>query len=228
MNSAEFILKKYFPPKKVHFSAKFGSLNVQIRNNLKIVIFILCKQCKIFKYYVNSMVILCSTCQKEEKECIQVKYFIYAVLQQFKKNSPAKSVFPKFQSSQKMFFFRICHQVPKAYIGPLATLCLPLPTLTLPIHQTTRYPWHTLDYQVPFGYLGPLGTLSIDQTNMYPLRALDHQVQTLYLEPLGALFILCTIPLGIPMYDYLTVTSTSRAVPTRRQCLNELQKKSIA
>ena len=34
----------------------FGSLNVQIRNNFKNIIFIACKWCKICKYYVNSMV----------------------------------------------------------------------------------------------------------------------------------------------------------------------------
>ena len=61
------------------------------------------------------MVISCSTCQKEEKECIQVKYLIYAdchnlhffVIYTF---FPAKchialhSAFPKFQSSQNFFF----------------------------------------------------------------------------------------------------------------------------
>ena len=30
------------------------------------------------------MVILCSTCEKEEKECIQVKYLIYKVCRDFK------------------------------------------------------------------------------------------------------------------------------------------------
>ena len=39
------------------FPFKCGSLNVQIRNNFKNVIFITCKWCKICKYYVNSMVI---------------------------------------------------------------------------------------------------------------------------------------------------------------------------
>ena len=45
------------------FFAKFGSLNVQIRNNFKNIIFIAFKWCKIFNYYVNSIIISCSTCQ---------------------------------------------------------------------------------------------------------------------------------------------------------------------
>ena len=57
------------------------------------------------------MVILCSTGQKEAKECIQVKYLIYAVCRNFKfvviyAFFPAKCAFTKFQSSQKLFFFR--------------------------------------------------------------------------------------------------------------------------
>ena len=59
------------------------SLGVQIRNNLENIILIACKLCKLFQYYVNSMVTSCSTCQKEEKECTLVKYVIYAVLPQF-------------------------------------------------------------------------------------------------------------------------------------------------
>ena len=52
----------------------------------------------------------CSTCQKEEKECIWVKYLIYAVLLRFQicrnlRVFSAKSVFPKFQSSQNNVFF---------------------------------------------------------------------------------------------------------------------------
>ena len=49
------------------FSAKFGSLNMQIRNTFKNIISIACKWSKICQYYVNSMVIACSTCQKKEK-----------------------------------------------------------------------------------------------------------------------------------------------------------------
>ena len=47
-------------------STKFGFLNVQIRYNFKNINFITCKWSKICKYYVNSMVISCSTCQKKE------------------------------------------------------------------------------------------------------------------------------------------------------------------
>ena len=59
--------KKDFLPNLWNFSAKFGSLNVQIRNNFKNIIFIACKWSKICNYYVNSMVISCNICQKEEK-----------------------------------------------------------------------------------------------------------------------------------------------------------------
>ena len=72
-----------FLAKFVKFSSKFWSLNVQIRNNLENVIFISCKWYKLCKYYVNSIVISCRTFQKEEEECIWVKYLIYAVLLQF-------------------------------------------------------------------------------------------------------------------------------------------------
>ena len=51
-------------------SAKFLPLNVQI--TLKNTIFTACKWSKLCKYYVNSMVISCITCQKEEKECTWV------------------------------------------------------------------------------------------------------------------------------------------------------------
>ena len=59
------------------------------------------------KYYVNGMVISCSTCQKEEKECIWVKYLIYTVLSKFQtcrnlRAFSAKSVIP--QCSQKIVF----------------------------------------------------------------------------------------------------------------------------
>ena len=46
-----------FSAKFVNFSAKFESLNMQIRNDLKIVIFIVCKYCKTCKNFVNIMVI---------------------------------------------------------------------------------------------------------------------------------------------------------------------------
>ena len=79
----EFQFLNRFSAKFVLFSAKFGTLNVQIRNTFKNIIFIGCKWCKICKYYVNSMVISGSTCEKEDKECKWVKYLIYSVLLQF-------------------------------------------------------------------------------------------------------------------------------------------------
>ena len=74
-------LFKRFSTKFVNFSTKFGFSNVQIRNKFKNFIFTACKWCNICNYYVNSMVILYSTCQKEEKECIWNKYLIYKVPQ---------------------------------------------------------------------------------------------------------------------------------------------------
>ena len=64
----------------VNSSAKFGFLNVQIRNNFKNIIITAFKWCKICNFYVNSIVILDSTCQKKEQECIWAKYLIYAIL----------------------------------------------------------------------------------------------------------------------------------------------------
>ena len=75
--------KKRFSTKFVKLFVKFGSLNVQIRNNLKNIICIACKWSKICKFYVKSMVISCNTCQKEEKECTWVKYLIFTVLSRF-------------------------------------------------------------------------------------------------------------------------------------------------
>ena len=49
------------------FSDKFMSLNMQILKNFKNTIF---TAYKLSKYYLNSIVISCSRCQKEKKECI--------------------------------------------------------------------------------------------------------------------------------------------------------------
>ena len=73
-----YVLRQIFK-----FFPKFRSLNVQIINNFKYITFIDCKWCNICKYYVNNMVIFCSTCQREETECTWVKYLIYAVWSQF-------------------------------------------------------------------------------------------------------------------------------------------------
>ena len=67
----------------VQFSAKFLPYSVQIKKYLKNSIFTACKWCKLRQYYVNSMVLSCITCQKEEKECTWVDNVIYAVLPQF-------------------------------------------------------------------------------------------------------------------------------------------------
>ena len=58
------------------------------------------------------MVISCSTCQKEEKECTWVKYLIYAVLSQFQICRNLGVFFcqiciPKILSSQKNVFFLV-------------------------------------------------------------------------------------------------------------------------
>ena len=112
LNSAEFNLNKRFSAKVVKLSARFGFLNVQIRNNFKNIIFIACKWSKICHYYVN----MCSTCQKEEIECTWVKYLIYAVLLPFQichnlRVFPAPNLYS--QNSQnseftKKWFFLVC------------------------------------------------------------------------------------------------------------------------
>ena len=100
---------KRFSAKFVLFSAKFDSLNVQIRNNFNNVIFIAYNWCKICKYYVNSTVISCSTSQKGKK-CICVKYLIYAVFLPFLichnlRVFPPNLYSQTFRVHKKMFFF---------------------------------------------------------------------------------------------------------------------------
>ena len=77
-------------------SAKFLSLNMQIRNNFKNTILTANKTCKLCNYYVNSLVISCSTCWKGEKDCTVVNYVTCAFLPQFQfccnlRNFSAKS-----------------------------------------------------------------------------------------------------------------------------------------
>ena len=99
-----------FSAKFVNFSAKFKSSNVQIRNNFKKIIFIACKWSKICKYYVDSMLMSCSACQKEEKECTWVKYLIYAFLSRsqicrnFLVFPPPNLYSQNFRVHKKMFF----------------------------------------------------------------------------------------------------------------------------
>ena len=102
-------LFKRFSAKFVNISAKFGFLNMRTRNNFKNVILVACKWCKIFKYLVNRMLISYIYCQKEEKECILVKYLICAFMSQFQicRNSrvfSAKSETQNFRVHKKMFF----------------------------------------------------------------------------------------------------------------------------
>ena len=108
-------LFKRFSAKFVNISAKFGFLNMRTRNNFKNVILVACKWCKIFKYSVNRMLISYIYCQKEEKECILVKYLICAMSQfQICRNShvfSAKSETQNFRVHKKMFFFQVWLQV---------------------------------------------------------------------------------------------------------------------
>ena len=109
MNSAEFNFFVRFSAKLEDFSAKFGFLDVQVRNNFQNVIFIACKWCKICKYYVNSMVISCSACQKEEKDCILVnilftqtcRNFNYVVIYAL---FSAKFLFPDFRAHKNIIY----------------------------------------------------------------------------------------------------------------------------
>ena len=105
MNSAEFNFLKDFPPNLSIIPPNLDSWTCKLEITSKMSSFQPVNDAK----YVNSMVISCSTCEKEEKECIWVKYLIYAVLSQSKicsnlRTFSAKSVFPKFQSSQKNIF----------------------------------------------------------------------------------------------------------------------------
>ena len=60
--------------------SKCWSFTMKIRMSLESFIFTSCKWCNLWQQYVNIMVISCSTFQKEEKECICLKYVIYASL----------------------------------------------------------------------------------------------------------------------------------------------------
>ena len=112
MNSVEFNFF-YFSPNLLFFLPNLDFWTCKLKNNFKNFTFIAWKWCKICKYYVNSMVISNSTCQREENECICVQYLIYAVLSRFQICPnflvfSANSVFPKFQSSQQNGFFQVC------------------------------------------------------------------------------------------------------------------------
>ena len=52
---------------------------MRIRNNFKHVIFIICK-----RYWVNSMIISCSTCQKEEKNAFRLSIWFTLFYRNFK------------------------------------------------------------------------------------------------------------------------------------------------
>ena len=88
-------------------------LNMQIRKHLKNILYTACKWCKLCKFYVNSMVLSCGTCQMEENKCTLVKYVIYAFLLQFQfcrnlRNFSAKSFIPDFQNWQKNWLLQLC------------------------------------------------------------------------------------------------------------------------
>ena len=68
-----------FSAKFFQFSANFYLWTCKLEIYLENVILIACKWCILYKYYVNSMVLSCSTCQKEIKECIMVIYVIYVI-----------------------------------------------------------------------------------------------------------------------------------------------------
>ena len=96
MNSAEFNLFFCFSVKLVDFSAKFGFFDVQVRINFRNVILIPCKWCKICKYYVNGMVISCSTLS-----CCNVKFVVLF----------CHICIPKIAGFTKKVFFQVCWNV---------------------------------------------------------------------------------------------------------------------
>ena len=99
------------------FSAKFEFLNMRITKNFKNVIVIACKWCRIFKHYVNSMVISYSTCKKEENKAFRLNFYLALFCRNIKFVgifvffSFAKSEFQKFHNSQKKnVLFQVCCQ----------------------------------------------------------------------------------------------------------------------
>ena len=82
MNFAELNFFLDFPPN--WSSAKFESLNMQLRINFKNVIFIACKWCKICKYYVHSMIVLLSPVKKKKKNAFGLKIWFLLLCHNFK------------------------------------------------------------------------------------------------------------------------------------------------
>ena len=102
-----------FSAKMVNISAKFGFLKMQSRNYFKNVIFIACKWCIIFRYYVNSMAISYSYCQKKKKNAFWLNIsftlfwciFKFVVIHVF---FSTKFKTQHFRVHKKMFFSKSC------------------------------------------------------------------------------------------------------------------------
>ena len=100
-----------FSAKLVHFSANFRSLNTQIKNNFKNVIFIACKWCKICKYYVYSisMVISLSPVKRKKKNAFGLNFWFmwfcrdlkFVIIYAF---FPPNLYSQKFRVHKKLFF----------------------------------------------------------------------------------------------------------------------------
>ena len=83
------------------------------------------------KYFINSMVISCSTCQKEEKECTFVYYVICAVLPRFQFcrnlcNFSANYKSQIFRIDKKMLIatlFDRCYMILPCYLHSIDIFC---------------------------------------------------------------------------------------------------------
>ena len=120
------------------------------------------------------MVISCSTCKREEKECRGVKYWIYAVLSLFQicRNLHtffAKYVFQKFQSSQKMVFSKSELEPREQGAGTCGRTGHCLQDRTLPVGQDTGPPgtigqaYRTAQQEVGSGSIMNMQEDSLDQ-----------------------------------------------------------------
>ena len=125
INFLEFNFFFGFFAKLVNFSANFGSLNVQIRNNFKKnVIFITCKWRKICKYLVSSMVISLSPVKTKKKNAFGLNILFTLFFRNLKFVVIYAFFLPILYSQNfiahktKCFFLQLC------YLGLAATYTL--------------------------------------------------------------------------------------------------------
>ena len=102
-----------FSAKLVHFSDNFWSLNGQRKNNFKNIIFIACKWCKIWKYYLYSLVISLSLVKRKKKNAFGLNIWFTLFCHNFNLSSFTRFFhqiwIPKISEfTKKCFFFQVC------------------------------------------------------------------------------------------------------------------------